>query len=163
MGGVLLDDKPSPVLALQVKDTGKAKDAFGDLVRCADAGKDVGWTLTDDYLVVSDSTSHAEAIVAAGRRAPLAEDAAYQKWTDEAGGDGIVNAYVARAAVQVLQRGMKSGLGGLGALGAWVAWCPVRGSPATCPAVSPATCRPTSRPTSRGSCPATSPRTCPPS
>ena len=113
VGGVLLDDKPAPVLALQVKDTGKARDAFGDLVSCADAGKDIGWTLTDDYLVVSDSTSHAEAIVAAGGKAPLAEDSAYQKWTDEAGGDGIVNAYVARSAVKVLQKELKSGLGGL--------------------------------------------------
>ncbi|MET0998572.1 MAG: DUF3352 domain-containing protein, partial [Marmoricola sp.] len=113
VGGVLLDDKPAPVFALQVKDSGKAKDAVGDLVKCADAGKDVGWTLTDEFLVVSDSTSHAQAIVAAGRKAPLAEDAAYQKWTEEAGGDGIVNAYVARSAVKVLQRAVKSGMGGL--------------------------------------------------
>ena len=113
VGGVLVDDKPVPVLALQVKDTGKAKDAFGDLVTCAEAGKDIGWTLTDDYLVVSDSTNHAQAIVAAGRTAPLAEDAAYQKWTDEAGGDGIVNAYLAKASVKVLTKGLKSGLGGL--------------------------------------------------
>ena len=113
VGGVLLDDKPAPVLALQVKDTGKAKDAIGDVVGCADAGNDIGWTLTDEYLVVSDSTKHAEAIAAAGRTTPLAEDAAYQKWTEEAGGDGIANAYVARSAVKVLRETMKSGLGGL--------------------------------------------------
>ena len=112
-GGVLLDDKPAPVLALQVKDTGKAKAAVGDVLKCADAGRDIGWTLTDEYLVVSDSTSHAEAIAAAGRTTPLAEDAAYQKWTEEAGGDGIANAYVARSAVTVLEKTLKSGLGGL--------------------------------------------------
>jgi hypothetical protein len=113
VGGVLLEDKPTPVLTLQVKDPGRAKEAFGDLAACADAGKDVGWTVTDDYLVVSDSTAHAEAIVSAGRTSPLADDAAYQKWTGEAGGDGIVNAYVSRSATKVLRDGLKSGLGGL--------------------------------------------------
>ncbi len=113
VGGVLVEDEPVPVFAVQVKDTGKAKDAFGDVVKCADAGTDIGWTVTDDYLVVSDSTNHAEAIAAAGQKAPLSDDAAYQKWTDEAGGDGIANAYVARSAATVLKKELKSGLGGL--------------------------------------------------
>src|SRR5687768_5843569 len=85
LGGVLLgDDKPAPVLVLQVKDPEKAKSGFAGLTRCTEvADDDFGWTISGDYIVGSDSTSHAEAIAAAGKKAPLSADADFQKWTDE--------------------------------------------------------------------------------
>ena len=54
LGGVLLgDDKPAPVLALQVKDADKAETGFAELTKCAevDDEDDFGWTISGDYIV----------------------------------------------------------------------------------------------------------------
>ncbi len=114
LGGVLLEeDKPAPVLVLQVKDAEKARAGFADLAKCTevDDDDDFGWTISDDYIVVSDSTSHAKAIAAAGKKSSLSSDADFQKWTDEAGGPGIMNAYFGRNGVKVLadEYGRQSG------------------------------------------------------
>ena len=104
-GGVQLgDDKPAPLLALQITDRENAKPGFAALVKCSGANKDdgFGWTVTDDYIIASDSTPHAEAIVSAGKKSPLSEDADFQKWTEEAGGPGILNAYVGRKSLKIL-------------------------------------------------------------
>src|SRR5689334_24386729 len=85
VGGVMLDGKPRPVVALQVSDADNAKSGFARLAKCADM-KNYGWTLVDDYIVVSDSTEHAQQVAAAGKKSPLSENDDYQKWTDEAGG-----------------------------------------------------------------------------
>ncbi len=103
VGGVLLDGKAAPVLALQVKDSELAKTGFAALAKCSQAdSEESGWTVTDDYVVLSDTTKHAEAIVSAGESAPLADSPDFQKWTEEAGGAGIVNAYVGRKTVDVV-------------------------------------------------------------
>ncbi len=116
VGGVLLGDgKPAPVLVLQVTDTEGAKSGFAKLARCTEAeGEDFGWTLTDDYVLASDSTSHAEAIASAGRKAPLSENAEFQKWTEEAGGPGIVNLYVGAGSAEVVSDALESEVGPLG-------------------------------------------------
>lgn len=96
VGGVLLEgDRPAPVLTLQIKDQEKARAGFGRLVECAGAGRDIGWTLTDGYVIASDSTARARAIVAAGERSTLAADPNFEKWTEKAGGAGVANLYVA--------------------------------------------------------------------
>jgi hypothetical protein len=93
VGGVLLDGNPAPVLALQVKDCELAKTGFAALAKCSQAdSEEFGWTVSDDYVVLSDTTEHAEAIVSAGERAPLADSPDFQRWIEEAGGAGIVNA-----------------------------------------------------------------------
>ena len=103
-GGVLLgDDEPAPVLVLQVKDAEKAETGFAELTKCTEVDdEDFGWTISGDYIVGSDSTSHAEAIASAGKESPLSSDADFQKWTEEAGGPGIMNAYFGRKGVKVL-------------------------------------------------------------
>ncbi len=65
----------------------------------------------DDYAVASDSTAHAQAILAAGKKSPLSEDATYQKWTEEAGGPGILNAYVAPKAADTIGKLFTGDLG----------------------------------------------------
>lgn len=113
VGGVLLDgDRSVPVLALAIKDRDEARTGFARLARCA-GGDDLGWTLTEDYVVASDSKAHARAIVAAGEESQLATDPDFQKWTDEAGGAGIVNLYLAPEAPAALSEVFGSGLGGL--------------------------------------------------
>ncbi len=100
---LLGDDKPAPVVALQVKDAEKAKTGFAELAKCTEVDNDdFGWTISGDYIVASDSTSHAEAIASAGKESPLSSDADFQKWTEEAGGPGIMNAYFGRKGVKVL-------------------------------------------------------------
>jgi len=103
-GAVLLgDDKPAPVIALQVKDAEKAETGFAELAKCTEVDdEDFGWTISGDYVVGSDSTSHAEAIASAGKESPLSSDADFQQWTEEAGGPGIMNAYFGRKGVKVL-------------------------------------------------------------
>ncbi len=110
LGGVELDGKPVPVGALQVSDAGNAKGGFARFVKCADDSGPFGWTLVDDYIVMSDSDAHAKAIAAAGKKSPLSEDGDFQKWTDEAGGAGIMNAYVGSKAVDILSEELSSGL-----------------------------------------------------
>lgn len=113
-GGVLLSgDKAAPVIALQITDAANAKPGFAKLAKCsgADDDEEFGWTVTEDYVIASDSTQHAKAIVTAGEKAPLAEDADFQKWTDEAGGPGIMNAYLGRKSVKILSDTFKTDLG----------------------------------------------------
>jgi hypothetical protein len=114
-GGVLVGGKAAPVIALQVSDAANAKPGFAKLVKCsgADDDEEFGWTVTDDYVIASDSTDHAKAIVTAGEKAPLAEDADFQKWTDKVGGPGIMNAYLGRTSVKILSDTFESDLGDL--------------------------------------------------
>jgi hypothetical protein len=106
IGGVELDkDKPLPAVAVQVKDKGAAGKGMAKLADCAkkNGESDFGYTVGDDYAIISDSTAHAKAIEAAGAKNPLSEDAAYQKWTDAAGGSGIMNAFVSQRAATIFK------------------------------------------------------------
>jgi hypothetical protein len=115
LGGVLLGEKPRPVLALQVKDADQAKAGFTKLADCSEVSDDddFGWAISDDYLLVSDSDANAKAILAAGKKSPLAEDADFQKWTEEVGGPGIVNAYLGSKGVKILIDDLGADLEGL--------------------------------------------------
>ncbi|MFL6155751.1 MAG: DUF3352 domain-containing protein [Marmoricola sp.] len=111
--------KPVPALALQVSDRGKAKAGFDKIVACAAGGKDLGYAIGDDYLIASDTTAHAKAILLAGQKASLADDDQYKKWTDKAGDRGVVNFYVAKRSVDYLSDALASFADGLtGTLGA---------------------------------------------
>jgi hypothetical protein len=112
LGGVRLGDgKVAPVLALQVEDREKARSGFAELVRCGEPSESqFGFTTTDDYVIASDSTAHAEAIASAGHDKPLSEDGDFQTWTEEVGGPGIVNAYLGPQSVEVLKESSASGL-----------------------------------------------------
>ena len=116
-GGVELDKgKPLPVVTLQVKDKDAASKGFTKLADCAkDSGTDdFGYTVGEDYAIISDSTAHAQAIQAAGQESPLSKDASYQKWTDEAGGPGIVNGYASSRAVALIKDSFSSELDSAG-------------------------------------------------
>jgi hypothetical protein len=103
VGGVLMgDDKPAPVAALQVKDAEAARGGLEKLRACAEADEDdFGWAMAEDHVVLSDTTGHAEAIVAAGAKTPLSEDAGFQRWTDEVGADAVLSLYVAPEAAEI--------------------------------------------------------------
>ncbi len=111
LGGVMVENKPVPVATVQVSDAENAKDGFARLVTCGefDKGGDFGWTLVGDYIVISDSDEHARKIATEGKKSPLAEDEDYQRWTDEAGGAGIVNVYVGPKVVDIASEELDSG------------------------------------------------------
>ena len=114
-GGVQLGDKPAPMLALQITDRENAKPGFAELVKCSGANKDddFGWTVTDNYIIASDSTPHAQAIATAGEKSPLSEAPTSRKWTEEAGGPGILNAYVGPKSLKILSETMGPDFGSL--------------------------------------------------
>jgi hypothetical protein len=102
LGAVDLGEtEPTPVVALQVSDSGKARTGLGRLVDCTGLD-DVGFVVGDDYALLSDSTAHARAIAAAAARHPLADDPTYQRWTDRVGGRGVASFFVASAAADRL-------------------------------------------------------------
>lgn len=103
LGGVTLDGEPVPVGVLQVTDPEQARGGAEKLLGCAEAEEAAAFTLTDDYLVVSDTRAHAEAIRAAGEESPLTEDATFQKWRGEVGGEGVVELYAAPEAAAYVQ------------------------------------------------------------
>jgi hypothetical protein len=95
------EDDPAPAIALQVSDAAEAKKGFDAIVECTDPD-DFAYVVGDDYLIASDSAEHAKAILDKGRTSPLSDDAAYQKWTGEAGDAGVLNFYVAKKAMDYL-------------------------------------------------------------
>src|SRR5690348_3283166 len=84
-------DDPAPVIALQISDRDKASKGFSRIAKCAGAGSDFKWAIGDDYLIASDSQSHADKILSEGKKKPLADDATYQHWRDQAGDAGVLN------------------------------------------------------------------------
>lgn len=94
------EDDPAPAIALQVSDTAGAQKGFDAIVECADPGDDFAFVVGEDYLIASDSAAHAQAILDGGERKPLADDAAYQKWTGEAGEAGVLSFYISKRAVE---------------------------------------------------------------
>lgn len=94
------EDDPAPAIALQVSDAAGAEKGFDAIVECADPGDDFAYVVGEDYLIASDSAEHAQSILDGGERTPLSDDAAYQKWTGEAGEAGVLSFYVAKRAVE---------------------------------------------------------------
>lgn len=115
LGAVDLDGTPAPVLALEITDKSGAESGMEKVVECGEPGDDFFWTVTDDYVIASDSQEHADAIVDAAAEKSLADDAAYQQWSDELGDAGVVNFYVAEGAKRYLVDAMAEG-GPLGQL-----------------------------------------------
>jgi hypothetical protein len=88
---------PAPVIALQISDSEKAKAGFDAIVKCTDP-EDFAFVVGDDYLIASDTADHARTILTKGADDPLADDAAYRKWTGEAGAAGVLSFYVSKRA-----------------------------------------------------------------
>ena len=92
------DAAPAPLVVLQVTDQEAAAEGVTALAECGEAGEDFGYAFTEDYLLVSDSTAHAEAFAAAAAEASLADDADFRTWTAAAGDPGFVTMYAAAGA-----------------------------------------------------------------
>lgn len=99
----LREDDPVPAVVLAITDTAKAKAGIDAVIDCADGDDaELGFALSDDFAIFSDSTEHAERILADGRKNPLSENKQYQSASDEVDDRGVVNFYVAKAAADLL-------------------------------------------------------------
>ncbi|WP_322919484.1 DUF3352 domain-containing protein [Nocardioides renjunii] len=115
------EDEPAAVGIVQTTDAGKAEDGLATLIETcggAEAGAegDVGgWVVDGDWIVVAETEEIAQQVVDAADGGSLAGDASFEKWTGEAGGDGFMSVYVAKAAAQYLDdaAGMGAMLGGV--------------------------------------------------
>ncbi|HEU4514191.1 MAG TPA: DUF3352 domain-containing protein [Nocardioidaceae bacterium] len=94
-------DEPTPLVALQVTDTDAATAGIAKLAGCGDAG-DHGVAVSGDYVLVSDSQPHADALAASVEQGTLADDADYQRWMERVGDPGIVTMYAAPGAVDAV-------------------------------------------------------------
>jgi len=104
MAAVPGDDHPEPVGLLQVTDEDAAADGLARLAECSsdvDAGTN-GTAFGDGWLVVAETDDLAQAFLDDAASDSLADDSDYQQWVEEAGGSGIVTAYVAADAPAAL-------------------------------------------------------------
>ena len=91
-------DTPKPVGFVQVTDEDAATAGIAKLAACSpedDADEMAGTAFADGWLVVAETDDEAQAVVDAAAAGALEGDAGYQTWVEEAGGAGIVTAYVA--------------------------------------------------------------------
>jgi hypothetical protein len=122
------EDEPTPVGVVQVTDADKAEDGVAALIEtCDPAGEGAtgtepgtepevgGWVVDGDWLVLAETEEIAEQVVDAADGATLAADAGFEQWTGEAGDDGFMSVYVAKAAAQYVEdaAGMGAILGGV--------------------------------------------------
>lgn len=115
------EDEPAAVGVVQVSDAGKAEDGMAKLVEtCGGASGDTtesagGWVVDGDWMVIAETEEIAQQVVDAADGATLAGDASFDQWTSEAGDEGFMSFYVAKAAAQYLDdaAGMGAMLGGM--------------------------------------------------
>lgn len=95
---VKVDASPQPVIVLQSSDDDKADKGMQALSQCG--GSDFGgWDVHDGWILWSEKKQYADAVVEAAKQGTLADDPTYQHTLEEAGGAGLVNAYVAKSAL----------------------------------------------------------------
>jgi len=98
-------DDPKSVVVVQTSDRGKAETSLEKLVSCGgDDADSVGWVVDGDWIVLAETEDIAKQVVAEADKGTLADDSDFQSWTDKAGDSGILTAYAAPAAGQVLAK-----------------------------------------------------------
>ncbi len=114
------EDEPAAVGVVQVTDADKADDGMATLVEtCGGSGSATdgagGWVVDGDWMVVAETEKIAQQVVDATDGGTLAGDSAFGQWTGEAGDDGFMSMYVAKAAAHYLgdAAGMGAMLGGM--------------------------------------------------
>ena len=93
------DEEPVPFFVVQVKDQELASDAIAKIAECA-GEEEPGTAFVGDFMVVAESGDIAEGIAGDAEESSLADDDEFGRWIDEAGGSGIIEAYVSADAPQ---------------------------------------------------------------
>ncbi|MFC0629259.1 DUF3352 domain-containing protein [Kribbella deserti] len=103
------DQKPEPVVAVQIKDEGKAKAGLDKLFANEDAEDKPGMAFSGDYVLLAEDQALAEKAVADGKQNPLAKNSEFTKTMDELGEPGFASFWadgkgIAAMATKELQR-----------------------------------------------------------
>ncbi|QZY27943.1 DUF3352 domain-containing protein [Nocardioides coralli] len=86
------EERPTPVGVVQVTDADAARDGLAKLRECA--GEDEGgWVVEGDWAVVAETEDLAREASAAAADGSLADDADFQRWTEEVGDPGVMTMY----------------------------------------------------------------------
>ena len=95
------ESEPVGWLVVEVTDQELAVDALEKVAECA--GEDVpGTAFSGDFMLVAETEEIADRLVADADEESLADDEEFGRWIDEAGGSGILEAYVAASAPESL-------------------------------------------------------------
>jgi hypothetical protein len=115
------EEQPAAVGVVQVTDSGKADEGMATLAEACGGGAEGetdaetgGWVVDGDWMVIAETEEVAQQVVDATDDGALAADSAFERWTGEAGDDGFMSVYVAKAAAKYLEdaAGMTDLLGG---------------------------------------------------
>jgi hypothetical protein len=99
------DGEPRPIVALAVSDEDTAATKLEELSACSEAEgneEPSGFAVGDGYAVLAENDEIARGALEDAASATLAEDATFQRWTEEAGDPGIVTLYVAPEALDTM-------------------------------------------------------------
>jgi hypothetical protein len=98
-------DSVTPLVAVQVTDEDAARKGVEVLDGACPGAKDSsGTAFVGDYLVVSDTQKHADALASQAKESSLEDDADFQGWMDKAGDSGVVTMYAAPEALSVISK-----------------------------------------------------------
>jgi hypothetical protein len=91
-------DQPEPLVAIEVTDAAEAKagiDAGADSAKhSGERADDIGYALTDDYVLIASSTRLATRYADEGADSSLADDGDFQSDMDSLGDTGVASAWV---------------------------------------------------------------------
>lgn len=106
-------DQPDTVFVVQIKDAGKAEEAFEKFTGCepSDDGLTAGWAISGEWAVVAETEDIAAQVAEDAQDNPLSEDEDFEKWTGEAGDPGVLTAYAAPEAGEWLLENADSVMG----------------------------------------------------
>ena len=103
------EEQPSPVMVVEVSDSGAAEDGLAALAKCEDDGQS-GYAVEGDWAILAETDAIAEKVVDGAGQGTLADSSTYQDWMDEVGDPGVVSMYASPDAGQVLGELMSSDL-----------------------------------------------------
>lgn len=105
--GVAGSKEPTMAIAVEVTDEKAAEKGLAALKKCS--GEDAVWSIGDGYAVVTEKQAELTAVTQAAQKAPLADDAGFQRWTGEVGRRGFLTAYASPKVVDAVADSIESG------------------------------------------------------
>ena len=113
----------TPVFVVQVKDADAAENGLEAVLECAIGGESAdsgtgsddssdtfGWSIRGGWAVIAETDELAESVTDAAADAPLSGDDDFEKWTGEAGDHGVLTAYAAPEAGDLLAEAVTSSM-----------------------------------------------------
>lgn len=88
------DKDPEPIVAVQVKDEGKAKAGLEKLFADEDPDDKPGMAFNGDYVLLAEDQAAADKAVADGKNNPLANNAEFKKSMDDLGEPGFASVWI---------------------------------------------------------------------